>query len=149
MSILHRRSFLKTTATAGALCAVAPTVLAQSPAPKRPAPFVGIHIAAHSFYDEGFDHCLDFLRDTAGVNALFVASNSYYGAMFRPKEAQGDHGVPIRDGRAGARSRRCSSNRMRPSTQRRRCATERPTLRSNTRAAKSSWISPSQRANAA
>lgn len=99
MSIMDRRSFLKTTVTAGALYAVAPSVMAQSPAPKRPAPFVGIHIAAHSFYDEGFEHCLDFLRDTAGVNALFVASNSYYGAMFRPKEAQADHGVPIRDGR--------------------------------------------------
>jgi hypothetical protein len=63
------------------------------------APFVGIHIAAHSFYDEGIDHCLDFVRGTAAVNALFVTSNSYYGAMFRSKEAQGNHGVPVRDGR--------------------------------------------------
>jgi hypothetical protein len=61
-------------------------------------PFVGVHIAAHSFYDEGIDHCLDFLQETAGVNSLFVTSNSYYGAMFRPKQAQGFHGVPIRDG---------------------------------------------------
>jgi len=60
---------------------------------------VGVHIAAHSFYDEGIEHCLDFLKETAGVNMLFVTSNSYYGAMFRPKEAQGYHGVPIRDGR--------------------------------------------------
>ena len=62
-------------------------------------PFVGVHIAAHSFYDEGIEHCLDFLQETAAVNTLFVTSNSYYGAMFRPKEAQGYHGVPIRDGR--------------------------------------------------
>jgi hypothetical protein len=40
----------------------------------------------------------DFLKETAGVNVLFVTSNSYYGAMFRPKAAQGYHGVPIRDG---------------------------------------------------
>ncbi len=63
------------------------------------SPFVGVHIAAHSFYDEGLGHCLDFLQETAGVNTLFVTSNSYYGAMLRPKEAQGYHGVPIRDGR--------------------------------------------------
>jgi len=86
-----RRDFLK---GALATCALAPLVWADAR-----APLVGIHIAAHSFYDEGIEHCLDFLQETAGVNALFVTSNSYYGAMLRPKEVQGDHGVPIRDGR--------------------------------------------------
>jgi hypothetical protein len=78
-------------------------VLTQSSAASQPEksqsnPPVGVHIAAHSFYDEGIEHCLDFLKETAGVNMLFVTSNSYYGAMFRPKAAQGYHGVPIRDG---------------------------------------------------
>ena len=34
-----------------------------------PRPFVGIQIAAHSFYDEGIEYCLDLLKETAGVNA--------------------------------------------------------------------------------
>lgn len=88
---LTRRDFLKGTLAASAL---APFAWAGAN-----IPLVGIHIAAHSFYDEGIEHCLDFLQETAGVNTLFVTSNSFYGAMFRPKEAQGDHGVPIRDGR--------------------------------------------------
>lgn len=99
MNQITRRDFLKTTAAASALGTLAPVLGAAAPEPPAKTPFLGIHIAAHSFYDEGIDHCLDFLQGTAGVNALFVTSNSYYGAMFRPKEAQGDHGVPIRDGR--------------------------------------------------
>ena len=97
-----RRSFLRKTAALSASAAVGSLTkhssATESGPPDRETP-VGVHIAAHSFYDEGIEHCLDFLRETAGVNMLFVTSNSYYGAMFRPKEAQGYHGVPIRDGR--------------------------------------------------
>lgn len=96
----RRRDFLRTLA---GVSAVAGTGVSLLPGALRAAAdsaraFVGVHVAAHSFYDEGIDHCLDFLQETASVNTLFVTSNSYYGAMFRPKEAQGDHGVPIRDG---------------------------------------------------
>lgn len=95
-----RRDFLRTAAAAsvvtGASLAHRASAADTRPAAKTP---VGIHIAAHSFYDEGIDYCLDLLQETAGVNTLFVASNTYYGAMYRPKEAQGDHGKPIRDGR--------------------------------------------------
>jgi len=62
-----------------------------------PRPFVGIQIAAHSFFDEGIEHCLDLLKETAGVNALLISSHSYYGAMGRPKELMADHGVPKAD----------------------------------------------------
>lgn len=96
---LSRRGFLRAAGGAGVTVAALPALRAADAPKPRSASFVGVHIAAHSFYDEGFEHCLDFLQRTAGVNALFVTSNSYYGAMFRPKEAQGDHGVPIRDGR--------------------------------------------------
>jgi hypothetical protein len=99
---LDRRTFLRAAtaiATTSALRVFAqPTFACQQVASDRDPP-VGVHIAAHSFHDEGIEHCLDFLKETAGVNMLFVTSNSYYGAMFRPKEAQGYHGVPIRDGR--------------------------------------------------
>lgn len=62
-----------------------------------PRPFVGIQIAAHSFFDEGIEYCLDLLKETAGVNALLISSHSYYGAMGRPKEVMADHGVPKAD----------------------------------------------------
>lgn len=100
-----RRRFLKTAGllavTTGILRLESAGSAAESPeggaAPR--SPFVGVHLAAHSLYDEGLDHCLDFLQETAGVNTLLVTSNAYYGAMLRPKEAQGYHGLPIRDGR--------------------------------------------------
>jgi len=95
----NRRDFLGAAAATGVHLATLPVLPAANPRSLPVEPFVGVHIAAHSFYDEGFEHCLDFLQQTAAVNALFVTNNSYYGAMFRPKEAQGDHGVPIRDGR--------------------------------------------------
>jgi hypothetical protein len=65
-----------------------------------PRPFVGIQIAAHSFLDEGIDHCLDLLKGTAGINALLISTHAYYGAMGRPKEVMADHGVPIRDNKS-------------------------------------------------
>ena len=97
MNSLNRRQFIQRTARIGALCAAAPAALAQSPTIKRPKPLVGIQIAAHSFFDEGIGHCLDLLRDSAGVNALFVSTHSYYGAMGQPLQLMADHGVPLRD----------------------------------------------------
>lgn len=62
-----------------------------------PRPFVGIQIAAHSFYDEGIEYRLDMLKETAGINGLLISSHSYYGAMGRPLEVMADHGVPKAD----------------------------------------------------
>ena len=64
----------------------------------RPAEkFVGIHIAAHSPLDEGIDHCLDLLRDSAAVTAPMVSPYAYYGAMMRPLALMADHGVAKKD----------------------------------------------------
>jgi len=98
MASLLRRDFFRAMAGGPLLAAADP------PSPRR-APFVGIHIAAHSFYDEGLEYCLDFLQEAAGVNALFVSSTYYYGAMVRPREVLGDHGVPVRDNRGRRLSR--------------------------------------------
>lgn len=40
-------------------------------------PLVGIQIGAVSFVDEGVDGVLDLVRDKAGVNAVFVATQSF------------------------------------------------------------------------
>jgi hypothetical protein len=94
MNSLNRRAFIKT-AVAAAAVVTAPGSWAQ--ATPKPSPFVGIQIAAHSFFDEGIEHCLDLLRNSAGVNALFINSHSYYGAMGQPLQVMADHGVPLRD----------------------------------------------------
>ena len=75
----------------------AQTQPAASTRPSPREPLVGIHIAAHSPLDEGIDHCLDLLRDSAAVNALLVSPYAYYGAMMRPLDLMADHGVPKKD----------------------------------------------------
>ena len=96
-----RRLFLKQTlAVAGAsiLGTDTMTLGAKRQTPTAaPRPFVGIQIAAHSFYDEGIEYCLDMLQETAGINGLLISSHSYYGAMGRPLEVMADHGVPKAD----------------------------------------------------
>ncbi len=63
------------------------------------APMIGVQLGAHSVFDEGVDHVLDLLQETAGVNTLFVYSHTYQG--FSKERSLGaladDHGVPVRD----------------------------------------------------
>jgi hypothetical protein len=96
----NRRQFFKQSLVGAAMATVGPASLAHALVGKpaaAPRPFVGIQIAAHSFYDEGIEYCLDMLTETAGVNALLISSHSYYGAMGRPLEVMADHGVPKAD----------------------------------------------------
>ena len=103
VATLDRRGFLKGMAAVS----VGGAILLESKAPgaqpddsarARPAAtFVGIQVAAHSFFDEGIEYCLDLLRETGDVNALLISSHTYYGAMGRPKHLMADHGVPKPD----------------------------------------------------
>lgn len=103
-----RRRFLERSLQAAAAVAVSgagrrgrgeesPTAARSAGSADSRRPLVGVQIAAHSFFDEGVDRCLDLLGETAGVNTLFVSSHSYYGAMGRPLAVMADHGVPRRD----------------------------------------------------
>jgi hypothetical protein len=58
--------------------------------------FLGVQLGSHSPFDEGIDHCLDTLQETAGINALFVYATTYqrFGAG-RTAKALADHGVPL------------------------------------------------------
>ncbi len=61
-------------------------------------PFVGVQLGAHSVFDEGADHCLDLLQQTAAVNAVLVYSHTYQGfARGRTRDALADHGKPVKD----------------------------------------------------
>ncbi len=62
--------------------------------------FVGIQLGSHSVFDEGADHCLDILQETAGVNALFVYSHMHHRGFATGRSIGAlapDHGVPVRD----------------------------------------------------
>ena len=92
-----RRDFLRAAAGAGAALAGLPAAPAADAPGPRAEPFVGIHIAPHSVLDEGIDYCLDLLHDQAAVSVLLLSPYCYYGAMNRPRQLMGDHGVPLRD----------------------------------------------------
>ncbi len=51
-------------------------------------------------FDEGIEHCLDLIQETAAVNALFVYSHAYAGDIHKgPQALAQDHGGPPRDNR--------------------------------------------------
>lgn len=62
--------------------------------------FVGVQLGPHSVFDEGAEHCLDLLQETAGVNTVLVYPYTYYGGGEKPLGVLSeDHGKPVRDGR--------------------------------------------------
>jgi hypothetical protein len=65
--------------------------------------FIGIQLTSHSVFDEGADHVLDLLQETAGVNAVLAYSHELYRAGQEPGQAAAtmapDHGVPRKDPR--------------------------------------------------
>ena len=86
-----RRRFLTTLAAVPMLPAAA-----QSSPP--PAVFNGIQMGPHTMLDEGIDHCLDLIQQTAGINALMIYSHTYGGDIRKPAQFLApDHGVPPRE----------------------------------------------------
>ncbi len=68
----------------------------QSSAPKET--FIGIQMGPHSLLDEGIEPCLDFIQQTAAVNAVLVYSMTYLNEAQRPLETLAqDHGAPVKD----------------------------------------------------
>jgi hypothetical protein len=60
--------------------------------------FVGIQMGPHSLFDEGIEPCLDFVQQTAAVNAVLVYSQSYFADGHRPTETLAqDHGLPFKE----------------------------------------------------
>ena len=98
---MRRRDFIRY-AAAGATVAASGLagVQAMAAEPARPTPtqvpFVGIQIAPHSMLDEGLEHCLDFIQETAAVNCVMVYTQTY-NADLRYAILAGDHAVPPRD----------------------------------------------------
>jgi hypothetical protein len=93
---MDRRQFLGSAASA----AVAQSGILGAQADKPVSHFNAIQMGPHSLCDEGIDHALDLIQDTAAINTVMVYSHMYHGGygkalpVFAP-----DHGVTPRDTR--------------------------------------------------
>src|SRR6185295_898565 len=96
-----RRDFLTHVGATTAVATLAAPAMAQTAA-SRPqnAPFVGIQMGPHTILDEGIDHVLDSIQETASVNVVIPYSHAYNGDLRKaPNVLANDHGVPVRDNR--------------------------------------------------
>src|SRR5690348_1424252 len=90
-----RRKFLKTVAAVPML----PALAAEPPqTPGRRPLFNAIQMGPHTMLDEGIEHCLDLIQDTAAINALMIYSHTYHGDIRKPSQFLAtDHGVAPRE----------------------------------------------------
>src|SRR3954467_927228 len=68
--------------------------------PRAMAPatgFVGIQMGPHTMLDEGIEHTLDLIQETAAINAVMPYSHGYNNAFVKPLRSRADHGVPLAD----------------------------------------------------
>ena len=78
-----RRDFVKEAIAAAALSAT------TMPAQERHAaarPFNGIQMGTHTVLDEGIEHCLDFIQDSAAINCLMVYTHTYHTDVRKPPQ---------------------------------------------------------------
>lgn len=62
---------------------------------------VGIQMGPHTLLDEGAEHVMDLLQETAAINAMFVYCHAYGGDLRKPLNYLAtDHGVPPKDQRS-------------------------------------------------
>ncbi len=74
-----------------------------APMPRR-APagnLVGIQMGPHTMLDEGIEHALDLIQETAAIDTIFVYSHAYGGDLRKPLNVLAtDHGMPPKDQRS-------------------------------------------------
>jgi hypothetical protein len=90
---IPRRDFLK----AAPMAAYAATQLVRGETIPARAPFVGIQMGPHTMLDEGIEHTLDLIQETAAVNAVIPYSHAYAGGLIKQLRDRAEHGVPLTD----------------------------------------------------
>jgi hypothetical protein len=99
-----RREFLKGMAAISAASGLSSVIAAQQ-LPQNMnsvAGFAGkfnaIQMGPHTMLDEGIDHALDLIQETAAINCVMVYSHTYHSDLRKPPQMLAtDHGVPVRD----------------------------------------------------
>src|SRR5438067_7352384 len=85
-----RRAFLKSASLAA--------MAAPGGAQQAREVFNAIQMGPHTMLDEGIEHTLDLIQETAAINALMIYSHTYHGDLRKPPQMLAtDHGVPPRD----------------------------------------------------
>ena len=69
-------------------------IQARPPAADR---FVGIQMGPHTILDEGIEHTLDLIQETATVNVVMPYSHGYNNAFVKPLRSRAEHGIPLTD----------------------------------------------------
>lgn len=62
--------------------------------------FIGIQMGSHTLFDEGIDHALKVVQETAKVNAVFVYSHMYHHGFAKARSLNAlapDHGITLKD----------------------------------------------------
>lgn len=90
---MPRRDFLK----AAPLAAYTVTRIAKGETVGASRPFVAIQMGPHTMLDEGIEHTLDLIQETAAVNAVMPYSHGYNNVFYKPLRNRADHGVPLTD----------------------------------------------------
>jgi hypothetical protein len=69
--------------------------VASTAFPKAPLDnLVGIQMGPHTLLDEGIEHALDLIQETAAINTLFIYSHAYGGDLRKnPQVLAKDHGI--------------------------------------------------------
>lgn len=101
MSRRTRRQFLLSASAGIAAIAAAPAALpqsnnSQSPSRNGKSVLSGIQISPWNFFDEGIGPCLDFIQETAAIDAIFCYSQSYHFGTRPPNILATDHPVQPR-----------------------------------------------------
>jgi len=93
---MDRRQFLS--GLTAAATASSSALAAQDAVPA--ARFNAIQMGPHSLCDEGIDHVLDLIQETAAINTVMVYSHMYHGGYGKPIQLFApDHGVTPRETR--------------------------------------------------
>ena len=86
---MNRRRFLQATAAS----TVAAPAFASAASTSAPI-LAGIQVAPFSFFHEGIGPALDFMQETAGINAVFVYSQTYHLGDYHDNVFATDHPAP-------------------------------------------------------
>jgi len=77
------------------------TKASPDPAAAPESIFNGIQMGPHTMLDEGIEPCLDLIKETAEINAVFTYSHAFHGDLRKPAGALArDHGKPPRANRS-------------------------------------------------
>lgn len=92
---MDRRQFL-----GGTISALGETSILGAQPQASASRFNAIQMGPHSMCDEGIDHALDLIQDTAAINVVMVYSHMYHGGYGKPIQMFApDHGVTPQDTR--------------------------------------------------